>query len=291
MKVLDVKNISKSFGKTLAVDGISFTLSKGEVLGFLGPNGAGKSTTIKCIMDFIRPDSGLIKVFGKNSVGSASEIMQDVGYLPAEVKLYENWTGYDHIELVQKIRQKKCRDDVLISELDFDPKKKVKTLSTGNKQKLGLILAMMHNPKLLILDEPTTGLDPFFQQKVCELLAQHAEAGNSVFMSSHNLAEVERVCNRVLILKDGKIIEQEQVSQLKKKKVFTVFVYFDAKLPSVSEFDSKNIKIVRKIDNGYHMVVKGDIDRLIRQFVKYKVRDLEIVHASLEDLFLEYYEE
>ncbi len=219
MSVIQIDNLKKYFGQTKAVDGISFEVKKGEIFGFLGPNGAGKTTTIRCMMDFLRPDEGTIEILGLDAQTDSPKLKGDIGFLSEEVNLYHNWTGQEHINLVKKIRGGGIDESDLIAKLDFNPQKKVKKLSLGNKQKLGLILALMHQPKILILDEPTTGLDPLLQQTIYEILQSEAQKGNTIFMSSHNLFEVERLCDRVCIIKNGKIVAIESIPEERRKKL------------------------------------------------------------------------
>jgi len=288
MKTIVVKNFKKHFGKTKAVDGISFDVKKGEIMGFLGPNGAGKTTTIRCMMDFIRPDGGTIEILGQDAKEKSAELKEEIGFLSGEVHLYKNWTGQDHINLIRKIREKKFDENGLIEQIDFNPHKKIKNLSSGNKQKLGLLLALMHKPKILILDEPTTGLDPLLQNTIYDILKEEASKGKTIFMSSHNLAEVERICDRVCIIKDGKIVATESVPNLKRKRLYTVKVYFEGKVPS-KELSSNGVEISRELSDGLILSVKGDIRPVLRKLDDYKIKDIEITHSNLEDLFLKYY--
>ena len=288
MLTIKIENLKKYFGKTKAVDGISFEVKEGEIFGFLGPNGAGKTTTIRCMMDFIRPDDGKIIILDQDAQKNSSNIMKDVGFLPAESSLYDNWNGQDHINLLQGIRGNSHSADNLIKMLDFDPNKKVKDLSTGNKQKLGLILSLMYQPKILILDEPTTGLDPLLQQTIYDTLRRFSKKGTTIFMSSHNLAEVERLCDRVCIIKKGKIVGIENVKELKKKKLYTVHVYFDKKV-NKDKIESKRIEITKEFDDGYVLTVREDINLLLDKLEKLELKDLEIKYANLENIFLEFY--
>ncbi len=207
MEVIRVENLRKYFGKVRAVDGISFAVKKGEIFGFLGPNGAGKTTTIRLMMGFLRPDAGKIRIPRKESIG----------YLPGDVRLYANWTGQEHIGFVEGLRGRCPYVKQLREKFVFDERQKVKNLSLGNRQKLGLILALMHEPEVLILDEPTLGLDPLLQNTIHEILEEQAAKGGAVFMSSHNLYEVERVCNRVGIIREGKIVAAETIPEERKK--------------------------------------------------------------------------
>lgn len=289
MSTISVKNLKKYFGKTKAVDGISFEVKKGEIMGFLGPNGAGKTTTIRCLMDFLRPDSGSIEILGLDAQDDSEQLKNDIGFLSGEVKFYENWTGREHINFIKQIRASKIDEQDLIAKLDFDPSKRAKNLSTGNKQKLGLILALMHKPKVLILDEPTTGLDPLLQDVIYDIFKAETKNGTTIFMSSHNLAEVERICDWVLILRQGKIVGKENVSDLKKKRMYKVYVYFEGPLPSRTKILSEGIAITKDLGDGLVLNVKGDIRPLLRKLDDFKIKDLEITHSKLEDIFIEFY--
>lgn len=288
MIIIEVKNLKKYFGETKAVDGVSFEVKKGEIMGFLGPNGAGKTTTIRCMMDFLNPDEGNINILGLNAHDSSEKLKKDIGYLSGEVNLYENWTGKEHIDIVKSIRKIKTKEPALIKKLDFDVSKKFKNLSSGNKQKLGLILALMHKPKVLILDEPTLGLDPLLQDVIHETLRSEAKKGITIFMSSHNLSEVERVCDRACIIKKGKIIKTENISELMKKKLYTVNVYFKGKIPK-KELISNGVNIEKELEEGVVLTVRGNIRPLLRKIDKFDIKDIGISHSRLEDVFLEFY--
>jgi ABC-2 type transport system ATP-binding protein len=288
MNAIEVKNLVKSFGKVAAVDGISFEVKKGEVFGFLGPNGAGKTTVIRCMMDFIRPDEGMITILGKDSLKESVKLKSKIGYLSGNVRLYDNWTGRDHINFVRGLNGKKDKADKLCEKLDFDASRKAKTLSSGNRQKLGLILTLMFAPEVLIFDEPTNALDPILQNVVYELIKELASHGATVFMSSHNLAEVERICDRAGIINKGKMEAVEDIVILKEKKVYTVKIWFKGKF-NKSEFDFDGVSIEKKSEHGLVLKVKGEISELLKRLTKYDLKDLEIIRASLEDVFLEFY--
>ena len=289
MTAIEVRNLRKHFGKTKAVDGISFSVEEGEVFGFLGPNGAGKTTTIRCMMDFIRPAEGSIKILGKDAQKDAVSLKKAIGYLSGNVRLYGKWTGQMHIDFVRQLNGCEDISQQLIKRLDFNPAIKTKQLSSGNKQKLGIILAFMLKPELLILDEPTLGLDPLLQNEIYELLAEMTQAGTTIFMSSHNLAEVDRVCGRVGIIKDGKMVATESIAALKEKKIITVHANFTHPV-KIDEFLAENTELVREYANGLILKVKGDVNPLIKQLSNHTLQDISIVPASLEDIFMEYYE-
>ena len=288
MAVINVQNLKKSFGKTKAVDGISFDVKEGEIVGFLGPNGAGKTTAIRCMMDFLRPNEGSIEIFGFDAQKDSEKLKNDIGHLSSESTLYNSWTGQEHIDFLEKIRGVSQLDEELIKNLKFDSRKKVSTLSTGNRRKLSLILALMHEPKLLILDEPTVGLDPLLQNYIYEILKSQAAKGNTVFMSSHNLTEVEKVCDRVIVLKTGKIVTTETIKALRSKKIYTIYAYFEGEVPK-NQLTAES-QLIKEFTGGVALKVRGDIKPLLVKLSGYKnLKDLEISHASLEEVFMEFY--
>ena len=289
MNVISIENLKKSFGKTKAVDGISFDVREGEIMGFLGPNGSGKTTTIRCLMDFLRPDEGKIDILGLDAQKNTTELKNDIGHLSSESTLYNSWTGQEHIDFLEKIRGISRFDEELIDNLKFDPRKKIHALSTGNRRKLAVILALMHQPKLLILDEPTVGLDPLLQNYIYEILKDQTAKGNTVFMSSHNLAEVEKVCDRVIVLKEGKIVAIETISALREKKIYTIYAYFEGTVPK-KELTTDGAHLIKELPGGLALKVRGDIKPLLVKLSRHKnLKDVEISHASLEEVFMEFY--
>ena len=288
MSTIEVSNLKKYFGKTHAVDDVSFSVEKGEVFGFLGPNGAGKTTTIRCLLDFLRPDDGSINILGYDSCKNSSEIKNKIGYLSGDVRLYDGWTGKDHILFLENLRRQRSKARDLIEKLNLNPKVKYKSLSSGNKQKLGLILALMFEPELLIMDEPTLGLDPLLQNTIYQILSEQRNRGTTIFMSSHNLAEVDRVCNRVGIIKDGKLVATESIQGLKEKRMHLVKVIFAGPFNKF-DFNISGLEIQQSMPDGLIIGVKGDINPLMQKLARYNLKELEISYASLEEIFLEFY--
>lgn len=286
---ISVTNLKKHFGPVSAIEDVSFSVNQGEVFGFLGPNGAGKTTTIRCLMDFIRPSGGEVKILGLDAQKNSVELKKKIGYLSGQVRLYDKWTGQDHINFIKSLNGKNEKSCELIKRLDFNPAMKTKKLSSGNRQKLGIIMAFMCNPELLIFDEPTNALDPLLQNTVYELIEEEAKKGVTVFMSSHNLAEVDRVCSRVGIIKKGTMVATEDIAALKSKKMHTIKAYFHDQ-PELKNFTNDNIKIIKQLPTALIMTVKGDIIPLVSQLTKMNLKDIEIEHASLDEIFLEYYE-
>lgn len=288
MPAIEIKNLTKHFGKVRAVDGISFVVEKSEIFGFLGPNGAGKTTAIRCMMDFIRPTDGSIRLFGKDARQDSVELKKSIGYLSSDVYLYDKWTGQEHLDFAASLKGKSPRLDSLIKRLDFNPKVKVKTLSTGNKQKLNILLAFLGDPKLLILDEPTRGLDPLLQNEIYAILQEFQKDGGTVFLSSHNLPEVERICGRVGIIRQGKIVAVERIEDLKNKSMHIGHISFEGAF-NKNDFLMEGFAITSENANGFSFTIRGSINPFLNILPKYRVKDFEITHANLEDIFLAFY--
>lgn len=279
--VLD--GVTKRYLNGRGIKNVSFSVPKGEIFGFLGPNGAGKTTTIRTIMDFMRPDRGTITILDLDAQDSSVMVKYRIGYVPADRQLYPNWTGDQHIKFYQSMRPKSRLD--VVKRLDLDLHTPVKHLSTGNKQKLAIALALCGQPELLIMDEPTAGLDPLLQQAIYEILAKYRQAGGTVFLSSHNLGEVEKICDRVGIIKDGRIVADRTMKDIRDMSIHEVSVVSDKPL----HITLKNVKIVHETKNHTSLRVTGNLNPLLSLLAKHKVADLEITHASLEDIFLEFY--
>lgn len=286
---IEIKDLKKYFGKLHAVDGISFDVKAGEIFGFLGPNGAGKSTTIRCMMGFNKPSGGKVKVFGYDMSKDSTIAKKQIGYLPGNVQLYDQWTGWDHIKLFENVRGKSDNIDDLIKRLDFNPTVKFRHLSSGNKQKLGLILALMHEPKLLILDEPTVGLDPLLQYEFHKVILEMRDKGTTVLISSHNLPEVEKLCGRVAIIKTGQIVAIENIKELGEKKLHRIEVIFKDKFSEL-EFKISGVSKIERVGEGLIITASGDLNPLMRLISRHIIADIDITHASLEDVFMKFYE-
>jgi len=287
--VIEIKNLKKYFGKLHAVDDISIEVNKGEIFGFLGPNGAGKSTTIRCMMGFNRPTDGRVKIFGYDMAVNPEAAKKQIGYLPGNVKLYDKWTGWDHIKFFESVRGKSDIVNDLIKRLDFNPDVKFRHLSSGNKQKLGLILALMHEPKLLILDEPTVGLDPLLQYEFHKVILEMRDRGTTVFISSHNLPEVEGLCERVAIIKKGQLVAVENIKTLGEKKLHKIEVRFKDKVLA-DEFKINGVSKIEQIGGGLSITASGDLNPILRIISRHIVADIGVTHASLEDVFMKFYE-
>jgi ABC-2 type transport system ATP-binding protein len=289
MDILEINNLTKKFGSVYALHDVSFSVKKGDIFGFLGPNGAGKSTTIRLIMGFLKATNGNVTIFGLDSHIDSVRIKKQVGYVPAEPTLYQDWSVDEHIKFLAKIRGKqvKPRAEELKKILDLRGKKKLKQLSTGNQQKLAIILALSIEPTLLILDEPSRGLDPLLRSTFHTLLREYRERGGTVLLSSHDLSEVEDLCDKIVIIHNGKLIQDTTVSHLRSKHGHTIKAHFQDHSPSFSEV--KGIEDLITTTHTAAFNTKGNLKPILEILSKSKVEDLEISSASLEDIFEEIY--
>ncbi|MDD5486971.1 MAG: ABC transporter ATP-binding protein [Dehalococcoidales bacterium] len=290
LTAIRIENLKKHFGSVKAVDGISIEVGKGALFGFLGPNGAGKTTTIRCMMNFIHPLEGSVSILGKDAQNDYVELKKRIGYLSGSTQLYRNWDGQTHIDYIRRFDG---ADDIaqnLIRRFNLNVKTKVKYLSSGNIQKLGIVLAFMKKPEVLILDEPTRALDPLLQNEVYELLQEFAANGSTIFMSSHNLAEVERICSQAGIIKNGKMVALQSISALKEKRLNLVDVRFEQPV-SKECFTDENTEVLKEFADGFLLKVKGDITPVIVRLADCRIAHITISQPSLEDIFMEYYSE
>lgn len=289
--VIQTQKLTKYYnrGKVVGVKDLNLSVGVGKVFGFIGPNGAGKSTTIRLLLDLIRPSSGSASVFGLDVNNSAVNVHQEIGYLPGEIFLPEGLTGQACINYYAGFKSKIDRQYIkkLCDRFDFDQRKKISQYSKGNKQKLAVILALMHKPKLLLLDEPTSGLDPLNQQQFYETIAETKEWGATVFFSTHILSEADRVCDDVGFIKEGKLMEVLHIDEWRTKNVRNIFIETEETIPHY--ILPKTVTKITKINNGYHLVTSGKIGLLLVSLAKYKIDDMRITEPSLEELFMHYY--
>ena len=287
--IIHTEGLTKSYGKNRGVIDVSLDVRPGEVFGFLGPNGAGKTTTIRTLLDFIRPNSGVAKVFGMDAHRQSRDIRRRIGYLPGDLALYENLKGADMLRYMGNLRGGVEWNDVqqLAERLHSDLSRPIRTLSQGNRQKIGLIQALMHKPELLILDEPTNGLDPLIQQVFYRLISE--VEGQTVFLSSHNLPEVERVCDRVGIIREGRLIAVEEVSALKSRALRQLEIHFAAPVPESAFANVAGVSDLVVEQNVLRCSVKGTLDAVIKAASKFEVVNVVSHEPSLEEIFLAYY--
>ena len=286
MDVIETDNLTKYYGKIKGVEDLTFSVKKGEIFGFLGPNGAGKTTTIRTLLGFLKPTSGEAYIFGKNIVDSVVEIKREVGYIPGELNLYNHMTGSQFLNYFASLRNREMTIlDELLDIFEVPLERKIKGYSKGMKQKVGVIQAFMDDPDMVIMDEPTAGLDPLLQQKFYEFLHKQKKKGKTMFLSSHLLGDVDKVCDRVGIIREGALITLESVDTLKQKKGKIIRVKIKEKPEKFK--GPKDMKI----KNGWIQFVASDsVDKWIKMLAKYTILDLEIHEFSLEDIFLHYYE-
>lgn len=288
-EVIKIKNLSKYYGNIMGVKDINLTINQGEIFGFIGPNGAGKSTTIRAMLNFLFPTSGKIEIFGLDSVEDSNLIKEKVGYVPSEVNYYDYMKVRDlfnfNKSLYPNVTQKEI--DRLCKLFDLNQNRKINKLSFGNKKKVAIIQALMFNPQLLIFDEPTNGLDPLIQNKLFDELLTRQKQGVTIFLSSHNLREVEKYCDRVGIVRNGKIIDVKKIDQLNNKNIKKVVIKLMKKinlsLEGITDLIYKNKELSFKY--------KGEISKLLNALVKVEVLDINIIPLSLEEDFLDYYGE
>jgi len=289
--VIELRNFVKHYGDVEAVRGIDLVVNKGEVFGFLGPNGAGKTTTIRTMLDFIRRTDGEVMVLGLDSHADTKRIRQRVGYLPGEFGLYDGLKVREFLLYLLDVRgvpENKKRMLELAEYFDLELDRKIRELSKGNRQKVGLVQAFMHDPELVILDEPTSGLDPLIQQKFYKMISEEKENGRTVFLSSHVLAEVEHICDRVAIIREGKLVLVDRIDALKERVGKVLSVTFNEEVPQ-KELELPNIEDLKGDGRTYTMTVRGDIDEVVKRIAAHSVQSMTMETYSLEELFLELY--
>jgi ABC-2 type transport system ATP-binding protein len=292
-KAIITSGLTKSYGPVQALRGVDLAVEKGTIFGFLGPNGAGKTTTIRCLLDLIRPQAGSIRVLGLDPQADPVAVRARTGYLPGELNLDSNETAAQALRYFNELRGNRSDWSFvsrLAERLELDLTIPIKNLSKGNKQKVGLVQALMSRPELLLLDEPTAGLDPLMQQEVYRLLKEARQAGSTVFFSSHIIGEVEAIADRIAIIRQGIIVEEAEPHQLMSMALRRLHIRFRepvdpqplAAVPGVSLLEQSNAHIM--------VQVEGEIDGLIKALAAYPVTDLETERPSLEEIFLAYYE-
>ena len=286
--VLEIKNLTKYYGKIKGVENLNLKLKEGEIFGFIGPNGAGKSTTIRSIMNLINKTSGEILIGNKIFYKDDLEIKEKIGYLPSEINLYDDLTVKEILDYHEKFYKKSIheRRKELINKLQLDEQKKIEDLSFGNLKKLGIVLAFMHEPKILILDEPTSGLDPIMQNIFYELLREEKKKGTTIFYSTHILNEVSKICDRVGIIKNGNLIKIENVENLVEKSMLMVKIN-SSEIKNI--VDDLNIAVISQSENCIEFWNNLSSNDLIKKLSKYNIDKILIEEATLEDLFLHYY--
>lgn len=287
-KAIEVRGLTKFYGKNRGVEDLNFDVNEGEIFGFLGPNGAGKTTTIRVMLDFIRASKGDIKIFGMDSKNDAVAIHREIGFISAENFLYPYMKGHELLNWLKGFR--KHTNDLSIARLleifQLDTKRRIKDYSSGNRKKLALVQALVHRPKLLILDEPTNGLDPIMKENLYAVLKSLQKNGTTIFISSHDLAEVQKVCDRAAIIKDGQIVAIEDIHELicKSTNLYDVTFVITPNSEMLSD-----LNVVLQKGNMIRFQTSGSIQEMLRALSQHQISDISITKPGIEDIFLTYY--
>jgi len=288
-------DLVKSYGRVEALHGVNLEVHSGEIFGFLGPNGAGKTTTIRCLLDLIRPNRGTVRVLGLDPQKFPVLVRSRTGYLPGELHVEDNATVESTLRYLNSLRGNKADWDYvhqLAGKLNLELKTKVKNLSKGNKQKVGIIQALMHRPELLLLDEPTFGLDPLIQHEVLRLVSEACSEGATVFFSSHILSEVQEIADRVGIIRGGVVVEVAETETLINRTLRRVRIHFKNAVSLEMLGNIPGVTVLSQDDDQkLTLQVEGEMDALIKALASYQVLDFETEHPSLEEIFLAYYKE
>lgn len=287
-QILEIINLKKYYGNIRGVEDVSLTLNRGEVYGFIGPNGAGKSTTIKTIMSLINKTSGSILINGKELDKDDLETKKIIGYLPSEINLYDDLTVKEILDFHESFYNKSLRKrrEELVSILKLDETKKIEDLSLGNSKKLGIVLALMHEPEILILDEPTSGLDPIMQNIFYQILNEEKKKGTTILYSTHILSEVSKICDRIGFIKDGKIIEENEIKNIEKNNL-TYLTIESSEIEKIKK--ALDLKIISETEQSIKFLNNLNSNDLLKILSKFNLTKLLIEEVSIEDLFLEYY--
>jgi ABC-2 type transport system ATP-binding protein len=290
MNVIEVDHLTKYYGKARGIVDVSFGEEEGEIFGFIGPNGAGKSTTIRLLLSLIHRTSGSAKVLGKDVIAHGPEIRRDIGYLPSEVYYYEGMKVIDLLNYSASFYDHDCHQRIreLSEIMELDMNRRISDLSYGNKKKVGIVQGLLHSPKLLFLDEPTAGLDPLMQRKFFDLIRAENARGVTVFFSSHILGEVQRLCTRVGIIREGRIVEISDIRTLQQNNYKKVRV--TAEGLTEASLDLPGVTNAQTDNGTVHFLFKGDINAVLRRLSGIQVADLTIEEPTLEEIFMHYYE-
>lgn len=286
MNAIETKGLTKFYGKSRGIVNLDLTVKEGELFGFIGPNGAGKSTTIRTLLGLIKPSGGNARIFGRDIISQKESILSEVGYLPSEAVFYPSMRVKDVIKFSADLRKTDCKREAakLCERLDLDTSKKVDELSFGNRKKVAIVCALQHNPRLLILDEPTGGLDPLMQREFFAILRERNEQGTSIFLSSHVLSEIQRNCNRAAIIREGKIIACDSVEALSDTSAKKVIIHGDIDISSLS-----CVRSIQQNKDSVSFLYSGDLNLLMKVLSQNDIKDISISEPDLEEIFLHYY--
>jgi ABC-2 type transport system ATP-binding protein len=288
--VINVDRLTKRYGAARGVENLAFSVQPGEIFGFLGPNGAGKTTTIRLVLDLLRPSSGTVHVFGQPVRAKSREIRSRLGYLPGNFSAYDPMTGDEFLRFAASMRGAEPSLQAALAER-FELTRehlarRIKHLSHGMRQKLGIVQAFFHRPELVVLDEPTTGLDPLMQDEFYRLLAEVQRDGRTVFFSSHNLPEVEKVCQRIAIIREGSLVALETLEGLRKKKLKRLSLTLRE---PVGDLELPSARCIARAGNRYEFLVSGELPPLLERLARLPVKDMALPEPDLEEVFMAYY--
>lgn len=286
MNAIETNGLTKFYGKSRGIVNLDLTVKEGEFFGFIGPNGAGKSTTIRTLLGLIKPSGGNARIFGKDIISQKESILSEVGFLPSEAVFYPSMRVKDVIKFSADLRKTDCKREAakLCERLDLDTSKKVDELSFGNRKKVAIVCALQHNPRLLILDEPTGGLDPLMQREFFAILRERNEQGTSIFLSSHVLSEIQRNCNRAAIIREGKIIACDSVEALSDTSAKKVIIHGDIDISSLS-----CVRSIQQNKDSVSFLYSGNLNLLMKVLSQNDIKDISISEPDLEEIFLHYY--
>ena len=289
--MIEVKECTMLYPSKKGITDVTFTVNKGEVFGYLGPNGAGKTTTIRALMGFMKVQAGEVRINGLDCWSSAALIQKELGYIPGEMALFDDMTGNEFFNFMLQMRGLKdtSRLKELLTLFELDPKGKIRKMSKGMKQKVGIITAFMHDPEIYILDEPSSGLDPLMQQVFADLVLEEKKRGKTILMSSHSFEEVDKTCDRLAMIKDGKIAIVEDIEAVKQKrrKVYELTVGGESDVHSLRKL-GLNVSQTN-VENMVEVVVEGSFKPLLEAIKQINVEDLNIKNLKLEDIFMHFY--
>ncbi|MCP4259177.1 MAG: ABC transporter ATP-binding protein [Planctomycetes bacterium] len=294
MKAIEVKTLSKCYGSARGIEDLSFSIENGEIFGYLGPNGSGKTTTIRCLMGLLRPTSGDCFISGERIVPGRATQHTNIGYLPGEFRIWPGLTARRSLGILATLGNGKNiskRQEDLAERLDLNLDRHVRSLSKGNRQKVGVLYAFQHQPEVLILDEPTIGLDPLVRQVVLDLIREAAQAGATVLLSSHDLNEVAAVCGRAAILREGRLNELASISRIVQQGRRHLKVWFSkgTQIPSLPVDKLPGISLIKQEQETLHLAYQGSIDPVLKWLAQYPVDRISTPQSSLEEAFIQYY--
>lgn len=288
--VIETKKLTKTYGKARGIIDVDLQVKEGEIFGFIGPNGAGKSTTIRTLLSLIHKTSGSATIFGLDCEKDKVKILENIGYLPSEIFYYDNMKAIDLLKYSASFYKKDCANRIheLADTLELDLNKKIEDMSLGNKKKVGIVQGLLHSPKLIILDEPTSGLDPLMQRKFFDLIKEENKRGATILFSSHILGEVQRICDRVAIIKEGKIVQVQKIGDLQQNSYKKVALSMKEK-DTLNNINLKGITNLEVNGTNVAFIYQGDCNLLISEIAKYELTNVDILEPSLEEIFMHYY--